>query len=141
ARMLEYSPYGFGKSGYRLARGIAGKAFTAEQQRQFAQTFGRASVGSGLLALGAKLYLSGQATGLSDDDPSRRARDLAAGRIPGAILVDGSWRQVTGFSPLGNLIAIGATLAREATQERTDESQTPGKLLEVATQSVGQQPL
>jgi len=140
-RMLEYSPLGFGRNAFQVASAVTKKAFTEAEQRAFAQTFGRAAVGSGLVALGAKLYSEGVMTGLIEDDPARRARDEAAGRIPGAILnpLTNTWHQVVGFAPLGNLLAIGATLAREVGQEREDAPLSA--ITEVVTQAVGEQPL
>ncbi len=139
ARMLESSPAGFGKNVYQIARAITKKSFTAEQQRAFSQTFGRASAGSALLALGYIGYRDGWLTGLVENDLSRRARDLAAGRIPGAIKVGDTWLQLTGLAPIGPLLAIGATLARETEQEQEGSGTIPA--LEVAGQAIGDQPL
>lgn len=72
-RMLEYSPVGVGAGSFRAAKAVAKKAFTDAEQRAFAQTFGRGAVGTGLLALGARLYNEGLMTGLIEDDPARRA--------------------------------------------------------------------
>jgi hypothetical protein len=141
ARMLEYSPLGFGKSAYQAARGIAKQAFTEAEQRAFAQTFGRASVGSALIALGWKLEEKGLMTGLYEDEPTKRNRDQAAGRMPGAIRVGNTWFQITGFAPLGTLVAIGASLSREANQQREDESEAAGKMFGVAGSAVAEQPL
>lgn len=138
-RMLESSPLGFGKNAYQLARGIAKKSFTEAEQRAFSQTFGRASLGSGLIALGYIGYRDGWLTGLIEDDPSRKARDVAAGRTPGSIKVGDTWHQLTGFAPFGPLLAIGATLARETAQEQEGIGALPA--LEVAGQVVGEQPL
>ncbi len=141
ARMLEYSPLGFGKNAYQAAGAITKQAFTDAEQRAFAQTFGRASIGSALIALGWKLGEAGLLTGLYEDEASKRSRDMAAGRTPGAIRIGDTWRQVTGFAPLGNVLAIGASLAREYGQERADESQTSAKMAGVAFNAVAEQPL
>ncbi len=142
ARMLDYSPVGFGNAGYKVAKGIVTQAFSAEEQRAFAQTFGRATIGSGLIALGWKLYEAGLMTGLYEDEPSKRTRDQAAGRIPGALLIGDTWHQLTGFAPLGNLMAIGASLAREVEQERTPESKSVERAaLGVLGSAVAEQPL
>src|SRR5262249_18056110 len=81
-QMLNYSPYGFGKNTLQLSKAIVNRAMTPEMQRQFSQTFGRASVGTALLTLGWKLADAGLMTGLWEDSPSQRNRDLAAGRQP-----------------------------------------------------------
>ena len=124
---------------YRLAKEIAKKSFTEAEQRAFAQTFGRASLGSGLIALGYIGYRDGWLTGLQEDDPARRDRDTATGRAPGSIKVGNQWLQLTGFAPLGPLLAIGATLARETAQEQEGIGALPA--LEVAGQAVAEQPL
>ena len=150
ARMLEYTPLGGVKNVGQIAKAIAKKSFTAEQQRQFVTTFGRASTGSGLLALGYIGYRDGWLTGMQEDDTSKRARDTATGRIPGAILINGTWHQITGFSPPGNIVAIGAALAREAEQAQVkakEQGKQPGLLeqagaaAKVAGQAALEQPL
>jgi len=141
ARMIEYSPLGLVKSAgqaAKLANGILKKSFTAEQQRAFSQTFGRASAGSALMALGYIGYRDGWLTGLQEDDSSRRSRDVAAGRTPGSILIGKTWHQLSGFAPLGNLLAIGASLARETAQEQKGILEPAS---EVAMQAIGEQPL
>lgn len=141
ARMLSYSPLGYGRNVYQIADAMAKRAFTAEQQRAFSQTFGRATTGTALILLGYKLGEAGLMTGLFEDEPGKRARDFAAGRTPGAILIGDAWHQVSAFAPFGTLLAVGASLAREAGQERKDESRTFEKVAGVATQAVAQQPL
>jgi hypothetical protein len=138
-QMLNYSPYGFGKNVFQLGKAVVDRAMTPGQQRDFAQTFGRASVGSSLIALGWYLGDRGLMTGLIEDEPSKRARDQAAGRLPGSILIGDHWHQLLGFAPLGSLLAIGATLARETKQESEDTGLMP--TLEVAGQAIGEQPL
>lgn len=119
ARMLEYSGVTSGpKAAYLAAKAMVKRSMSEAEQRAFAQNFGRASIGAGLIALGYKGYQDGWLTGLVENDLTRRARDAAAGRIPGAIKVGDTWHQLTGFAPLGNLLAIGATLARETDQEK-----------------------
>lgn len=137
-RIIEYSGGGFGKSAYLAAKGIVSKSMTEAEQRAFAQSFGRASIGSGLIALGAKLYADGLVTGFREDDPARAARDEAAGRIPGSILLGDNWHQIVGLAPLGNLLVIGATIQRESDQERETGLKA---LTEAGSQAIGEQPL
>lgn len=136
ARMLDYAGV---TVPYRVVKAIVKRSFTEAEQRAFAQSFGRASVGAGIIALGVKGYQDGWLTGLLEDDPTRRARDAAAGRIPGAIKVGDTWHQITGFAPLASLLAIGATLARETDQEREGTGVLPA--LEVAGDALMEQPL
>jgi hypothetical protein len=106
-----------------------------------AQTFGRATTGSALIALGWKLAAMGLMTGIPDDEPSKRERDRAAGRSKMAVRIGDSWHQVGAFSPLGNLLAIGASFHREENQELKDESKRGEKLLSIGTQTVLEQPM
>ncbi len=143
ARLLEATPLGFGKNVYQIGKAVAKKMFTEADQRAFAQTFGRASVGSGLIWLGWKMAAAGLATGIPDDEPLKRERDKAAGRSPMSIRLskDGDWHSVAGFSPLGNLIAIGASLYRENTRSLKDEAKRPEKLAAVFGKTILDQPL
>ena len=117
ARMFEYTPIGIagglGRTAYRVAAAkIANKAFTPEEQGRFAKTFGRGVVGTtGLIPLGYALAAAGLATGVYDeDDRAVNRANKEAGRMPMSVKVGGKWFQIGGFSPLGNLIAIGATM-------------------------------
>ena len=142
ARMFEYMGLGYGKSAAIAARSLLKRSMSPAEQRAFSQSFGRASVGSGLLALGYIGYRDGWLTGLQEDEGSKRARDVAAGRVPGAILVGKTWRQITGISPIGNIMAIGATLARETEQEQTGGYlKQAGKAAKVVGQAALEQPL
>lgn len=113
ARMIEASPVGYLKNGKQLAQAVMRKAFTPEEQRQFSQTFGRATVGTAMLALGYRLAAAGLMTGLYDDDERKRTENREkkeAGQQAGAIKIGGQWHQISGLAPLGNLMTAGATL-------------------------------
>src|SRR5262249_35799035 len=125
-----------------IARGIAGKAFTPAEERAFAQLFGRGAIGTGLIALGWKLGEAGLMTGMFEDEPGKSARDVAAGRPSGALRIGNSWHQVTGFAPVGNLMALGASLNREFEQSREPEGkQLPEALGGVLQNFAMEQPL
>lgn len=150
-RTLDYSPVGLGKAVYQgrnlpreVARRLAGKdvgeLFTPADQRAFAQSIGRGSVGTALIALGWMLAANGSAdttdvSGTRDDDPGRSTRDFAAGRTPLSIRLGGTWYSLGALNPLAILMAVGATLQREATQERRDPTQTAGELAGVLSQT------
>jgi len=116
ARALEYSPLGLGKNAAQIAKAITSKSFTAEQQKDFSQTFGRSVTGSGLILLGYALASQGKATGFRDDDEPRDWKRMAQERERGRSAMSvyneatNTWHQIGGFSPMGNLIAIGATM-------------------------------
>lgn len=148
ARILEYSgglPVSVGKLGYQAAaKKITGRVFTEADQKAFAQTFGRGSVGATLLTLGYVLHANGLMTGMYDDEQDERGRNnvqRAAGQPPMAVRVGNTWHQVGAFSPLGNLLAIGATLHRERTQPLKHEEDRPGRMLDIGKDVIMQQPL
>jgi len=118
-RVLEYSPLGYGKAAVdlaRMARSVSKKTFSAKDQQGFAQTFGRATLGTGLISLGYVLAQAGMMMGYRDDDSPADWKKLSAdrqkGRSPMAIYVPATntWHQIGQFSPAGNLLAAGATL-------------------------------
>jgi hypothetical protein len=131
--------------GYKAAAAkIAGRAFTAADQRAFARTFGRGATGAAAITLGYTLARSDLLTGLYDDNTDAHGRNnvqRAAGRPPMAIRVGDTWHQIGGFSPLGNLLAIGATIYRERHQPLKDEEDRPARLAGIASDVVMEQPL
>jgi anti-sigma28 factor (negative regulator of flagellin synthesis) len=83
---------------------------TESQQKLFSMAFGRGAQGLALMLLGYWLASKGLATGVRDEDEGVRNIKEAAGHTPGSIKVGGTWRQVSRFSPFGNLLTIGATM-------------------------------
>lgn len=137
ARTLEASPLGYGKNTVQLARAIANKSFTPEQQRAFAQTFGRATAGTVLIALGYKLAADGQLTGAYSNDPKDRALAQSSSRPPASLRVGGHWFSVASFAPLGSLLVIGASLH----ESHTKGGSAVGATINAARETVKQQPL
>jgi hypothetical protein len=113
SRLLESTPLGLGKAGVQLIRAAINKEMSFAEQRKFSQTLGRSVTGSGLMFLGWKLAELGLATGLYEKDAGDREVMKAKGASPLSIRVGDTWHQIGAFSPLGNLIAIGAALHRE----------------------------
>jgi hypothetical protein len=93
---------------------LANQAFTPEAQKQFAQTFGRGSIGLGLMALGYTLAQNGAASGFATNAVDRKRKE-AKGQPAAAIQLGGAWHEIGSLAPVGNLIALGATL-HELTQ-------------------------
>lgn len=143
ARILDYSPVGFGKNARQVANAIASKSFTPAEQRAFSQTFGRASTGTAIIMLGYKLGAAGLMTGMSEDDRGKRERDKAAGRSPGAVLnpLTNTWHQVAAVSPIGNLLTIGASIAREHTRKLKNEDDRAANYLKAAGKTIAEQPM
>lgn len=140
-RLIEATPLGAAKAVGRGSLAAFNKNFTIEEQRAFSQTMGRSTTGTALIILGYVLASKGLATGTRDDEPAKAERDKAAGRSAMAIRVGDQWHQVGAFSPLANLVAIGATLYREEHQELKDESQRPLKIATIAGKTVLEQPM
>jgi hypothetical protein len=116
SRLLESTPLGMVRGGGQLLKATINKKMSFEDQRKFSQTIGRSVTGSGLILFGYWLASQGLATGLSEDDRGDREVQKAAGRSPLAVKVGNNWHQIGAFSPIGNLIAIGAALQREQTK-------------------------
>lgn len=143
ARTLEYTPLGYVGNAVQVARAIADRSFTADDQRAFARTFGRATTGTGgPLLLGYMLAANGLMTGAISDRPEGRERDKAAGRPPMAIRNPwtNTWHQVGGFAPIGTLLGLGASLY-EATHRPGKESSLMGEAVKIGGKVPLEQPL
>ncbi len=122
------------------ASSLVTKSMTAEQQQVISEAIGKGAVGQALILLGYYLAEQGMATGVSSESSAQRAIDEAAGRLPGAILVNGRWRQISTFSPAGNLVTIGATMQRGISEGDT-EADAAANVAAIATRTVLDQPL
>jgi len=114
-RIVEYSPLGFAE-----IRNVAKVGGLPADQRRVVEALGRASVGTGAMALGYLLAQRGQMTGFFPKDPAERKRWATAGKLEGAIQKDGVWYQMNRISPLGNLMQIGAALHDVRTNPSAD---------------------
>jgi hypothetical protein len=110
ARMFDYTPLGGIRAGHAAYKAAVNKALSPAEQRTISLAMGRGLTGTALLYMGYKLAEAGLATGMRSKQEGERNVDEAAGRSPGAVLLNGNWRQVAPFSPLGNLIVLGATM-------------------------------
>lgn len=97
ARIIEASPVGAGRAAYGLAKAAITKSLTAAEQRQFAQTLGRATAGTALMALGWTL-----ADKLLDVEKYQVFLNVGNQRI-----------DLASISPVGNLLALGARLRKD----------------------------
>lgn len=165
ARAIEYSPAGFALSGGkalgavgRLAKGAreqrkAGlptraaikasidEAITPEQQKSIAEIFGKATVGTGLMALGYALASAGVMTGFYDEeDKSAETRNRTMGKQPMALNLGGRSYQIGSLGPLGLIMATGATLYREKNRPLKDESKRTDRMIGAATNVISQVP-
>jgi hypothetical protein len=142
-KTLEYTPLGYGRNVIQAGRALMNREFTPEQQRAFAQTFGRATTGTfGVMLLGYVLAAKGLMTGFYDEeDKDREALRRVAGRYPASIRLGDRWYSVGGLAPLGTLLALGATIHRETHEGVKDEEDRPLRALKASSKFVFDLPL
>jgi hypothetical protein len=137
-RSLDYTPAGILRAvapAWKLAKGQDMSA----AQRQVAEAFGRASVGSLAIWLGYEMAGKDLATGTMP----RGAKDEwdVRGRQAGSIRVtpQGDWHQVVRMQPMGTLIALGAQL-RSITENTASASDVAGEAVGTVGKLVADQP-
>lgn len=143
-RVIDYSPLGVaGKVGRVTVQALAQRGLTEPQQRAFARGLGRGLTGSALMWLGWELAAKGLLTGADDDEkPGQRNVASAAGRSAGALrLPDGKWHSIGAFSPVGNLLVIGATMQRQATRSLPASATELGTMAGVVSRVMLDQPV
>ncbi len=126
ARGIEYTPGpGTVVYGVKLLRALYKRSLPPEAQRSMSEVFGRQAVGAGFTLLGYTLAKLGYMIGTSEQTPSERERDRAAGRKKLAVYdpVYGVWRSLEWLGPASFPLAWGANLA---------ESNTPGEFRDSA---------
>ncbi|MDI6787841.1 MAG: hypothetical protein QME51_05675 [Planctomycetota bacterium] len=118
-RIVDYTPVGFAKAFVKLLK---------KNQKTFAESFGRAVTGSGIIGLGYELALQGLITGNLPTDPQEKAMWEAEGKQANSVKIDGAWRQLNRVSPLGSLLTMGANIyaTKEAGKEGIDLITTTG---------------
>ena len=96
-------------------------------QRAFSHAFGRATVGTGLLAIGAALVAKGLL--LLDYPKGEKERKLweLEGKKPYAVKIGDKWRSVYVLGPAGNVLLIGGYFQKALT-----ESGSPSKAIHIA---------
>lgn len=143
-RVLDYSPAGLAKAGiqYGRARRRAAQNLTSfmseAEQKQFAQTFGRGTLGTGVLMLGAVLASKGLLAGDTDykDDQKTYSERRRLGILPGSLKI-GNTRIVVSGNPLGNVLKLGATIYEQATRFVPEEARKEGRALDVRATRAG----
>jgi len=113
-RVAEYSPIGLAegamKVGAVVRKALKGAGVSAAEQREAAKILGRGVTGSSVFALGMYLRAKGIASGVTDEQ-AQGARDMnyLAGTPDASIRVGDTWLSVGRMSPVGNILAAGAT--------------------------------
>lgn len=94
-------------------------------QRAFSTAAGRSAGGTALAALvGFRLAEAGLMSGALPDDSTERQKWQQQGKTPESVMIGGRWRRLTGISPIGNIIAIGAQIYHDL---HDPELETPGQ--------------
>jgi hypothetical protein len=134
-RAFENSPLGLISAGRKLSKLVAAQkvgdeVFTRSEQKEFARTFGRASTGTILAALGMSLAAKGLLTGSSDFDSDKndymKKRREAGG--PCMLKVGSQWIYI-GDNPVGKGICTAASVYEQMTKPNaTTEQKVTGAL-------------
>jgi hypothetical protein len=143
-RVLDYSPAGLAKAGiqYGRAKKRAAQDVTSfmspAEQKQFAQTFGRGTLGTGVLVLGALLASKGLLAGDVDykDDQKEYSERRRLGILPGSVRI-GDKRIVVSGNPLGNVLKLGATIYEQASRPVPKAAKKEGRGLDVRATRAG----
>lgn len=105
-QVINYTPAGLVGEIYRSAqRGYV-------DQRLMSQAIGRAVTGTGALWLGSELFKKGVITLGYPTSESERKQWEIEGKMPNAINIDGTWRSLGAFGPLGLTMIIGGYFAQ-----------------------------
>lgn len=102
--LLDYSPAGFVKD-------VVKRALNAKSvdDRRLAESFGRSTVGSGIVALGYILAQHGMVRGAEEPyNTAANAQDRLEQAPGNSIFIGGEWRKIDRVSPLGNLLILGS---------------------------------
>jgi len=96
------------------SRSIVEAALSPEQQKTLAKAFSRGATGLGLMWMGSAMAEKGQIIGMGPADPGQQRAYKAALDIMGVeagsiISADGTYRRIADFSPVANMLIIGAT--------------------------------
>lgn len=122
--LADYSPLGAAANVPNLYRVLTGRALPGAQ-RQVAEAFGRAGVGSGLIWLGWTLAEQGLMTGDAPRDAGSRAQQEVRSQPADALKItegpQGIWLKVGRITPMGMLLSVGARL-HQAYQEGSSPS-------------------
>lgn len=124
------------------------KAFSRQQQKEFARTFGRAGTGSSVFVLGYFLAAAGLLTGSMspDDDDKKETNEFFERRKTGienrSILIPGVGRFVLPTDPVSKVLIAGATFYEQSVGEKGNEVQKAWNgVVESTEDAVFEQPL
>ena len=123
-RIVERTPFGFvstikgfddlAKMAKQVTKGEVDLAELVRLQKGVSRTMGRSLSGMAAIGLGIEFARRKLASGRFPDDGKQRDLLYQKGVVEDAVLIDGRWRKLTGISPLGNLVALGAQMYKDA---------------------------
>lgn len=93
-----------------------------QEQRRMIQNLTSQAGGLGLIGLGAYLYDQGVLTGDLPDDTAGREQWRLENKKPNSILIGGEWFPIGQIAPMGNVLAIAASMKQDAEREALDPS-------------------
>jgi hypothetical protein len=115
ARVIEASPAGYFKNAGQAAKAFWNRSFTPAEQRAFVETFGRATTGTALTALGFALAAKGL---LTTDDYGTTYLEVRGRKI-----------NLSAIAPLGTLLSVGAGLQKQHAKEDSTKRSYAGAVL------------
>ena len=133
-RIVERTPFGFvsaikgfddlAKMAKQVTSGEVDLAELVRLQKGVSRTMGRSLSGMAAIGLGVEFMRRKLASGRFPDDGKQRDLLYQKGVVEDAVLIDGRWRKLTGISPLGNLVALGAQMYQDADNPDYSTSET-----------------
>ena len=110
-QIVNYSPAG---AVLEVSKQIQNGEF---EQRKFSRAMGRATIGTGALYIGTKLFSAGMMTLDYPDNEKERNLWEVEGRKSHSILMDGKWRSVETLGPAGSVLIVGGYFQRAMEKE------------------------
>ncbi len=115
ARVMEASPLGFGKNAGQAAKAMWKGTFSAKEQRAFVETFGRATTGTAIMALGFAMVAKGL---IETDDYGNALLKVGKRKI-----------NLNNISPIGTMLSIGANLKKQHAKDDPSIGNYAGAIL------------
>lgn len=135
-KALDYAGVGYARAARQGIKAAINKSMTPEEQRAFSINVGRATTGAPIIWLGAILAGKGLLTGFYDKDEAKET-----GAQPGSLIIDGRSYQIGTLGPPGILLALGATLHREATKKIGPKASRAENVAAGAAEMITEMPL
>ena len=141
SRVAEYSPLGAASAASKiLVAAMKGKGIDRAVQREAADRLGRSATGAGAIAIGYYLAAHGKLNAGRPTQGSAKADEFdLEGKTANSVLINGKWRSLNRFSPVGNLLALGAHIYNAEQEPDATASSVAMRTLTGIGQSVEEQ--